>query len=87
MRSGTRWTWPRFRAFAGSSTGEFRPVVSPNDGKPIAEVEVANVEIGLRALAAVEDARKGAFGKLAAHQRAKRHTQTAKGPALDGFMS
>src|SRR5207244_2102575 len=57
-------------AFAGSSTGDFRPLPSPNDGKPIAEVEIANAEIGLRALAAVDDARKGPFGKLAAYQRA-----------------
>jgi acyl-CoA reductase-like NAD-dependent aldehyde dehydrogenase len=57
-------------AFAGTSTGDLRPLLSPNDGKPIAEVEFASVEIGVRALAAAEDARRGAFGKLAAHQRA-----------------
>jgi acyl-CoA reductase-like NAD-dependent aldehyde dehydrogenase len=58
-------------SFQGSSTGDFRPVLSPNDGQTIAEVEVATGEIGIRALSALEDARKGAFGKMAAHQRAE----------------
>lgn len=53
------------------STGDFKALRSPNDGQVIAEVEQANAEVALAALTTVDNARKGAFGKLAAHQRAE----------------
>lgn len=58
-------------AFRGHSSDDWREVVSPNDGRPIAEVEVATAAIALGALGAVAAAPRGAFGKLAAHQRAQ----------------
>lgn len=58
-------------AFRGRSTGDFRPLRSPNDGEVIAEVENATAAIGLEALGAAEASRLGAYGKLAAYQRAE----------------
>jgi acyl-CoA reductase-like NAD-dependent aldehyde dehydrogenase len=58
-------------ALKPAASGDFRPLKSPNDGGVIAEVEYASAEGGLAALEVVDRARSGAFGKLAAHQRAE----------------
>ncbi|MCK6545324.1 aldehyde dehydrogenase family protein [Myxococcota bacterium] len=57
--------------FRGLTTGDYRPLRSPNDGSVIAEVETASAELGLRALEAADAARRGAYGKMPAYQRAE----------------
>jgi acyl-CoA reductase-like NAD-dependent aldehyde dehydrogenase len=52
-------------------SGEFRQVLSPNDGKLIAEVEIANEEIALSSVSALDDSRRGEYGKMPAYRRAE----------------
>ena len=58
-------------------SGEFREVLSPNDGKVIAEVELATDEIALEALTTLEGARRSEYGKMPAFRRAEILSQVA----------